>query len=293
MHYVCKQIALKRKDNGKELFLTKFSCPASRQHKNILMVHGLTYTQHVFDIKYKDYSTCEYLAKNGYHVWRIDLGGYGKSEKYDNGWDVTTQNAAEDTITAFTEIVKLQKVKNVDLLGWSWGTMITAKAASQRPELIHKVIWLGPCFGGVFEPVEVSDPFSDLSYSYVIRVWQHVPGSNGLLTDFNTVEPELHDMWVDLAYTQDIGHCRPNGGAKEIMEIGDGWLIDNKAVKSPVLIVAGDNDFYVNVDRCYQAKSELPDGSELLFLKGAGHAMYLEKNYYKKTREAILEFIKN
>ena len=59
-------------------------------------------------------------------------------------------------------------------------------------------------------------------------------------------------MWVDHTYAQDGGHGRPNGGAKEIMEIGDGWLIDTKAVKVPVLIITGDNDFYVNIDRCYQ-----------------------------------------
>lgn len=292
MYYKCEQLALKRKDNDKELFFTKFSCPSSRKDQNILMIHGLTYTQHVFDIKYKDYSVCEYFARNGYNVWRIDLGGYGKSEKYQNGWDVTTGNAAEDAITALEEIAKLQEVKNADLLGWSWGTMITAKVAALRPELLHKVIWLGPCFGGVFDPVEVTEPFSDLSYHYVIRVWQHVPGSNGMLTDFNTVDPNLHEMWVDLAYTQDIGHGRPNGGSKEIMEIGNGWLIDLKSVKVPVLIIAGNNDFYVNIDRCYQAENELPEGSKLLFLKGAGHAMYLEKNYYKKTREAILAFIR-
>lgn len=71
---------------------------------------------------------------------------------------------------------------------------------------------------------------------------------------------ELHGMWVDHTYAQDGGHGRPNGGAKEIMEIGDGWLIDTKAVK-------------------------------LLHLHGAGHAMYLEKDYYQTTREAILKFI--
>lgn len=98
-------------------------------------------------------------------------------------------------------------------------------------------------------------------------------------------------MWVDHTYAQDGGHGRPNGGAKEIMEIGDGWLIDTKAVKVPVLIITGDNDFYVNIDRCYQAEKELPEGSKSLHLHGAGHAMYLEKDYYQTTREAILKFI--
>ena len=227
MRYECEQVELKRKDDGTDLYLTKFWCPASWQDKNILMVHGLTYTQHVFDIKYKDYSVCEYFAKNGYTVWRLDLSGYGKSGKYEDGWKVTTQHAAEDEIYALEKICELQGVEKLDLLGWSWGTMTTSKVASQRPDLLKKVVWLGPCFGGAFEA---------------------------------TLVTELHGMWVDHTYAQDGGHGRPNGGAKEIMEIGDGWLIDTKAVK-------------------------------LLHLHGAGHAMYLEKDYYQTTREAILKFI--
>ena len=291
MRYECEQVELKRKDDGTDLYLTKFWCPASWQDKNILMVHGLTYTQHVFDIKYKDYSVCEYFAKNGYTVWRLDLSGYGKSGKYEDGWKVTTQHAAEDEIYALEKICELQGVEKLDLLGWSWGTMTTSKVASQRPDLLKKVVWLGPCFGGAFEATPVTEPFSYLNYGYVIRVWQHVPGTNDLVTDFDTVEPELHGMWVDHTYAQDGGHGRPNGGAKEIMEIGDGWMIDTKAVKVPVLIITGDNDFYVNIDRCYQAEKELPEGSKLLHLHGAGHAMYLEKDYYQTTREAILKFI--
>ena len=258
MRYECEQVELKRKDDGTDLYLTKFWCPASWQDKNILMVHGLTYTQHVFDIKYKDYSVCEYFAKNGYTVWRLDFSGYGKSGKYEDGWKVTTQHAAEDKIYALEKICELQGVEKLDLLGWSWGTMTTSEVASQRPDLLKKVVWLGPCFGGAFEATPVT---------------------------------ELHGMWVDHTYAQDGGHGRPNGGAKEIMEIGDGWLIDTKAVKVPVLIITGDNDFYVNIDRCYQAEKELPEGSKLLHLHGAGHAMYLEKDYYQTTREAILKFI--
>ena len=100
MKYNCEVIDLARKDNGKKLYFTKFDCPASWGDKNVLLVHGLTYTQHVFDIKYKDYSVCEYFAKNGYTVWRVDLGGYGRSEEYENGFDVTTENAAKDILCA-------------------------------------------------------------------------------------------------------------------------------------------------------------------------------------------------
>ena len=38
------------------------------------------------------------FCKNGYTVWRLDLSGYGKSGKYEDGWKVTTQHADRDEI---------------------------------------------------------------------------------------------------------------------------------------------------------------------------------------------------
>ena len=87
-----------------------------------------------------------FLAKNGYTVWRVDIGGYGLSEEYEDGFDVTTENAAKDIITALEEICRLQGVKKVDLLGWSWGCMTTAKVGEYRPDLVNKLVWIGNSF---------------------------------------------------------------------------------------------------------------------------------------------------
>ena len=62
MRYNFSEHDLHRKDNGKRLYFTKCDCPASFADKNILLVHGLTYTQHVFDLNYKDYSVVRYRS---------------------------------------------------------------------------------------------------------------------------------------------------------------------------------------------------------------------------------------
>lgn len=290
MKYNFSEMYIKRKDNGKELYLTKFESEISVAERNILMIHGLTYAQFVFDIKYKDYSLCEYFAQNGYTVWRLDIGGYGKSEKYENGWDVTTENAARDQICAIETICEKQHVEKIDLLGWSWGTMTTAKTAIWRPDRIRKLVWLGPCFGGVFEPEMIDKPFLSLNEEYVNRIWRKNP-ENEKLYDQSAVEPMLLNIWTLFAYRQKGEMVRPAGGAKEIMEAGKKWLIEPDKVKVPVLIVTGDIDFYVSVDRCYQAVAMLPEESEICHLRHAGHAMYLEKAFYKETRQAILNFL--
>ncbi len=290
MKYERITIDLARKDNGKKLYFTKFNCPASWDSKNILMVHGLTYTQHVFDMKYKDYSFCEFLAKNGWTVWSLDLGGYGRSEEYEDGFEVTTENAAKDILTAVEEICTLQSVDKIPVLGWSWGTMTTAKAAIIDNTHISRILWLGPFLGGVFPPAEVKEPFTYLNYSYIVRVFQHL-GNDDMEVDFDTVEPEVLGMWVDHVLKIDGMHGRPNGGNREILGMGDKWSVDIPAVPVPVCIVTGDNDFYVNIDRVYDAARRLPEGTELHHYHGAGHCMYLEKDYYKRCHNDVLQFI--
>lgn len=290
MRYERVLIDLARKDNGKKLFFTKFDCPASWDNKNVLMVHGLTYTQHVFDIKYKDYSFCEFLAKNGWTVWSLDLGGYGRSEEYEDGFEVTTENAAKDILTAVEEICALQKVEKIPVLGWSWGTMTTSLASIMDNTHISRILWLGPFLGGVFPPAEVTEPFTYLNYSYITRVFQYL-GDDDMEVDLDTVEPEILGMWVDHVLKIDGMHGRPNGGNREILGMGDKWSVDIPAVPVPVCIITGDNDFYVNIDRVYYAAEHLPEGSELHHYHGAGHCMYLEKDYYQRCHNDVLNFI--
>lgn len=290
MRYEFTDIELKRKDNGKALYFNKCTCPASYPHKNLLLIHGLTYTNHVFDLNYKDYSVVRYFAKNGYTVWRVDIGGYGKSEQYENGFDVDTLNASKDILTAMEKIRELQGVEKVDVMGWSWGTMTTSRAAAAHPEYFNKLIWIGPCFGGTLPSVEVTEPSTYLEYSYVTRVFQHMPGSD-IDVDYDTVEPEVCGIWCDHVYKIDGAHGRPNGGNREIMKAGQDWLIDASTVKVPTAIMTGDIDMYVDQERCKIAHSQLPEGSELIVFHGAGHALYCETDYYVPFREKALEFL--
>lgn len=164
MRYKCTEIELHRNDNGKKIYFTKFFCPDSYEDRNILLVHGITSSQHIWDINYKDYSIVRFLAKNGYTVWRLDIGGYGKSDKYEDGFEVTTENAAIDVLTAMEKICELQGVNKVDVMAWSWGSMITGLAAELHPEYFRRLAWIGPCFGGTFPVTKIEQPFTSLTY---------------------------------------------------------------------------------------------------------------------------------
>jgi pimeloyl-ACP methyl ester carboxylesterase len=93
--------------------------------KIVLLVHGGTWTGRPdFDLQIRDYSLMDFLAKNGYDVWAIDIHGYGKSEKTDKDWS-DTASAANDIGSAVDYIALANGVEKISILGWSWGTQTT------------------------------------------------------------------------------------------------------------------------------------------------------------------------
>jgi pimeloyl-ACP methyl ester carboxylesterase len=54
----------------------------SMSGKVVLLVHGGTWSGHPdFDLQVRDYSIMDFLAKNGYDVWAVDIHGYSHSDK--------------------------------------------------------------------------------------------------------------------------------------------------------------------------------------------------------------------
>ena len=290
MRYTYEEPELVRKDNGKRLYFSKCSCPASDPERNILLVHGLTSSCHVYDIDYKDYSVTKFFARNGYNVWRFEIGGYGRSDKYEDGFDVDSDNVAKDIICALEKINELMGVTSSDVFGWSWGSITSSRADIARPDLIRRLVWVGPCFGGTIPKTLVSEPFTTLDYPYCTRVFQHVPGSS-LDIDYEVCERPVVGIWLDGEFKYDLDHGRPNGGNRDILEAGDDWLIDVKSLSAPACYLAGTNDAYLKPDRAKAALDVLPAGSEYHLFRGAGHALWAEKDYYRPVREAALAFL--
>lgn len=305
MKYNLTEVACQREDNGKKLFLQKCSCEHSDPMKNLLCMHGLTLTQHIFDIDYKDYSVIRYFAKKGYTVWALDCGGYGRSEEYEDGFNVNTENAAKDILTAVEVIKEDTGCEKVDLMGWSWGTMTTSRAAGLRPDLIRKLVLIAPVTGGTMEAMP-REAFTDdsvrVDYEFAARLFRHTltggdevaaylnPVENDDI-DYEITEKEVVGVAMHNVFRYDAQRPRPQGGQVDIYTAGDNWLIDGKAVKAPTYMIRGTDDVYTTPERLAELLSVLPEGSEACTIRGAGHGLYYEKDYYQEVRERILSFL--
>src|SRR5665213_1536257 len=131
-------------DPGIELFVRN-KHPADRAHlsadKILLYVHGTSQAaETTFDLALDGLSWMDYLAKQGWDVYLVDLRGYGRSTRppemrapaADNPPIVTTDVALQDFGTAVEFVLKRRNARRLSIIGWSWGTVIVASFAARH-----------------------------------------------------------------------------------------------------------------------------------------------------------------
>jgi pimeloyl-ACP methyl ester carboxylesterase len=119
----------------------------------VLFVHGATYPASTsFDLRLEGVSWMEYIAGRGYDVWLLDLRGYGRSTRppeMDQPADanlpiVRTETAVRDYAAAADWIRKRRGVDKLNVLGWSWGTAITAAYTAANGDKVSRLVLYAP-----------------------------------------------------------------------------------------------------------------------------------------------------
>ncbi|MBR4807614.1 MAG: alpha/beta hydrolase [Lachnospiraceae bacterium] len=282
--YSYTEYPLERK--GIALHLDKVSVEGTSYKKNILLIHGVTYSSHEFDINYKDYSLVRALADAGYNVWRLDIAGFGRSGKIEDGFMPDSDYAAEDINAAVESIVKETGQEKVDVLGWSWGTVTVGRFAALHPEHLNKVVLYAPILCGVGE-AEVKEPFHHNTWEHAADDFQK---KNDGTFDGEIAEAVLIEAFCSSCWHYD-GESSPNGGRRDICVSSSKKLMDLSKIKTPTLIICGDKDPYLNYELVNNSLSQLPEGSALEVIKGGSHVVYIEKPYYKDFRDRLLKFL--
>ena len=285
---VCKyrDVVYPLERNGLQLYLACLSVEGTEPRGDVLLVHGLTYSSHVFDVDYADYSLARFLARHGFRVWRIDVAGYGRSERPDDGFVVTAEYAAQDVLAALTRIRELMDVKTVDLLGWSWGTITTGLVADRNPELIGKYVLYAPVLTGLGE-YAIEDDYHRNAWEHAAEDFQK--DESGAIR-LDVVEQPVVDAFCSNCWRYD-GEDSPNGGRREACCSEETLLLDFGRISSPTLVICGDKDPYMNLPLIRESFEKLPQGSKLVVISGASHVAMLEKPFYREFQERVLEFL--
>lgn len=279
--------------NGIKLFLEKISIKENKKPKikinNILLVHGLTFSSHQFDINYQDYSLARFFAKNGSNVWLLDIAGYGRSAKPKNGFSVNGEYAANDIISAIDFIRKKEKVDKINLLGWSFGTISTSLAAAKKQEWINSLILYAPIYHGLGLPLPQSD-YQVFSPNSTEDDFQKIPGKN--IIDPTITDKRLFNLYKKQCEFFD-GLGSPNGTRRDLFQSGSVELFNPSQLSMPVLLIAGTNDPYVIWDKDIPTLMKLLPNpkSKVIKIEGGSHIVMLEKPYHNEFQNAVLDFL--
>ena len=282
--YACTDHSFTR--NGILVHLDCMTKEGERPEKQILLTHGVTYSSHEFDADYEDYSLVRFLARNGYAVWRIDIAGYGQSGSVSDGFLPDTEYAAEDIAAAVNEIVRLSGKDQIDMLGWSWGTVTAGRYAAEHPVYLRRLVLYAPILTGIGE-YEVTEEFHHNTWSHAMEDFQM--DENGQL-DETVTDPVLAEIYCSNCWRYD-GDRSPNGGRRDICVDKTETLIDFSALRTVTLLLYGDRDPYLNLERIEADKSLLPEGSKAEKFSGGSHVMMYEKPRYHEFQETLISFL--
>lgn len=141
---------------GIDLFLRNkraFGQSEFRPERTVLYVHGATMASElVFDLPVDGVSWADDLAAQGWDVWMMDIRGYGRSTWPEamrqpagsNPPVATTDEAVADFAAAVGFVRSLRQLAKIQLIGWSWGSVIAGRFASLHPDLVHSLVLVTP-----------------------------------------------------------------------------------------------------------------------------------------------------
>ncbi len=138
---------------GIQLYLRNKRMESVEPSRILLFVHGSTYPAETsFDLPLGGTSLMDFLARDGWDVWLVDLRGYGRSTRPPemdqppgaNPPLVTTDVAVQDVGSAVDFILGQRKAPRLSLMGWSWGTTIMAAYTVRNPDKVAKLVLYAP-----------------------------------------------------------------------------------------------------------------------------------------------------
>ena len=269
-----------------------------RPDRTLLFVHGATYTSSVtFDFVAGGYSWMDTLAKAGFDCWLMDIRGYGRSDRpaemeqaaEANGPIVHTDVAVADLDTMIEYILAKRGLEKLQLLGYSWGTLITGAYTAKNNAKVERLALYGTSMLNSGASL-IGSERPMMAYRYVdaqsIKArWEHELDPEEIE---DIIEPRWQQQWLDEAVASDP---KSNEHDPPMLRAPTG-VVDDKVcrwsqgifqydpaeVRVPTLVIVGERDIETT-----------PEGALSLYHKliNVPHRRYTIVG--KATHSALLE----
>jgi pimeloyl-ACP methyl ester carboxylesterase len=284
----------------------------------VLFVHGATYpSPSMFDLSVEGYSFMEYLAKQGYDTFCLDIRGYGGSTRppemnappQENEPIVRTDVAVKDISAAVNHICKKRGVNKINLFGASWGTVTCGSYTSTNNDKVNKLILYAPVYS-VKHPIAKAfeDKEKPGNPSSKIGAYRLVTVEAATQRWDRQIKPEDKTAWRDKKVLETLNksvidsdptsHTRtppslraPNGVLVDLYYIfTDRPVYDASLISVPTLIIRGGDDPTATDEdaRGLFARLSIAPYKRYVVVGNGTHFVAFEKNYDQVFREVKL-----
>ncbi len=279
--------------NKRPADMTKFT-----PERILLYVHGATYpAETAFDLALGGFSWMDYIACQGWDVYLVDLRGYGQSTRpaamdapaEDGSPIVRTDVAVRDVSSAVEHIVQRRNIKKLNLLGWSWGTVIMGTYASTNAARVNKLVLYAPVWlrksSSLIATGGVLGTYRTVTQDAAKKRWlTGVP----LNKQFGLIPEGWFEQWAEATWATDpqsgqSGQLRaPNGVLQDGREYWSAGKpsYDPAGIRAPTLLIHGDWDQdtpgYMALALMEQLKN-VPK-KKLSVIPEGTHSLIMEKN---------------
>jgi pimeloyl-ACP methyl ester carboxylesterase len=277
--------------------------------RTVLFVHGATYPASTcFDLQLDGLSWMDYIAARGYDVYLLDLRGYGRSTRPPEMAEpaeahapiVRSTTAVGDINTVVEFIQKRRDIPRLNLIGWSWGTMLMARYTTEHPANVERLVLFAPGWIRTTPSLARIGPGPLGAYRTVTREQALARWLTGVPENkLATLVPEgWFDAWADATWATDPVGVQanppviraPNGVLQDGAEFwGAGKpAYDPAKITAPTLLVHGEWD---RDTPPYMAQTLFPllvnaPGKRYVQLAEGTHTIVMER-----TRFALFEAV--
>src|SRR6266403_2954614 len=244
----------------------------SRTGRVVLLVHGGSRSgRSLYDLQIRDYSLMDFLARNGFDVWAIDIHGYGHSDKTSTDW-IDAHSAAADIAAAVQHITDVRRIAKINLLGCSAGSQRTGVYVMEHPEKVARWVFCSGFWKGTAD-------FREYNRKRIENGGHPLPKSRP------TTEQDFRDGFVPGQFEEDVVRESVKDGLQMdpqrpnvFMEYKNLPILDPARITVPTLILHGEKDFAAKEEDLVPFFWQLAthDKSYVILPQG-GHMILLEK----------------
>jgi len=254
-------------------------------------------------------SWMDYIAQHGWDVYLVDVRGYGRSTRppemdqpaANNPPIVTTDVAVKDVGSAIDFILRRRGLSRINLMGWSWGTVIMGAYTADHNDNVESLVLYAPVWLRTSPPSQTASAPLGAYVSAPMatardRLQAGAPGDRK-----NDLMPaSWFEAWSAAALATDpVGSKQeppvlrsPAGVFHDIRNYWDAGkpYYDPGRIQAPTLVIAAEWDQVTPSQGAQAVFHKLPSGprKRLVEIGEATHFVMVERNRMQLFREVQL-----